>query len=444
MPFVIMSTMGRGKFSTNVIFLVVSAIFLFSSQGYATEATYEQHIAKGVSYMEEKDFRYAETEFVAALKERPGDFTATLYLGIAQNRLGDKETETTLKKALLMKPGDARTSLELGIYYFDAGAYGISGDYFRNAISAAPNSEISATAEQYLRATATGKTSRPWMLNVSVGGQYDTNVVLNGAEGALPQGISRKSDWRAVFYLNGRYDFLKTSRAEASVGYNLYQSFHAKLSDFDVSYHLFDLRATYTLSPQLSLRGIAAFEYSFIGGNDYDAAYSFSPALIISEGKGHSTEVAYIYKKSRFMNSDLFFDNSDRTGSNNLVGITQNIPLHPSVLAKVGYSHDVDSTRQQFWSYRGDKALIGLQFALPTSIYLDLYGEFYNKNYRGPFEAPGENRKDKTYTASLSATKMLSQNYSVTVGQVYARNKSNTPVFDYKRAITSLFVNARF
>jgi tetratricopeptide (TPR) repeat protein len=440
----IMSGMARGKSKPNIILSIVSFILLFASSGYAAGATYEQRIANGVSYMEAEDFRKAAAEFDSALKDRPGDFTATLYLGIAQSRLGDKESETTLKKALSAKPGDPRTSLELGIWYFNKAAYTISRDYFRNAVSAAPNTLISATAEEYLRVIAFEKTSRPWMLNVSLGGEYDSNVVLNGAEGALPQGISNKSDWSTVAYLKGRYDFLKNDRAEASVAYTLYQSLYAKLSDFDVSYHLLDLRATYALSPHFSVRGAGAFEYTFIGGNDYDAAYSLSPALVISEGNGYSTVVEYIYKKSRFMNSELFFNNSDRTGSDNLVGITQNMPLHRAVLARIGFSHDVDSTRQAFWSYRGDKALIGLQFALPRSIYLDLYGEYYHRNYRGPFEIPGEDRKDRTYTASISATRLLSEHYSATVGQVIARNKSNTPVFDYKRAVTGLFLNARF
>jgi hypothetical protein len=411
---------------------------------HATEATYEQQIARGVALTEAMNFRDAAAAFTSALRDRPDDFTATQYLGIAQSRAGDNEAEATLKKALSLKPGDSRTLLELGIWYFNKAAYGISRDYLRNAVSAAPNTEVSAMAEQYLRAIAFGKTSKPWMLNISLGGQYDSNVVLGETGGLLPQGITKKADWRAVAFLKGQYTFLTTERAEASVAYSLYQSVHASLSDFDVSYHLFDLKTTYALSQLLTLRGAASFEYTFMGGNDYDAAYTFSPAMVIAEGNGHSTVLEYAYKKSRFINSDLFFDNSDRTGSNNAVGITQNIPLYRSAAARVGYFHDVDTTRQQFWSYRGDKAFVGLQFECPKTIYLDLYGEYYHRNYKGPFEGTGDNRKDQTYTASLSVTKLLSQTYSVTLGETYVRNKSNTPDFDYKRAITGLFLNARF
>ena len=411
---------------------------------FASETAYEQHIAKGVSDIESKEYSSAIAEFESAIRDLPGDFTATLYLGIAQSRAGDREAEATLKKALAMKPGDARASLELGIFYFNRGMFSLAGDHLKGTIAAAPKTDLSAMAEKYLAVAPATGTGKAWSLNISLGTQYDSNVLLNGSESALPEGISNKSDWRAVAYLKGRYDLLKTNRLEGSVAYSLYQSFHARLSDFNVSYHLLDLRTTYALTSQVSLRGVYDFEYSFIGGNDYDSAHYLSPALIISEGNGLSTTVEYIYRKSHFMNSEFFANNAERSGSNNLIAVTQSIPLSPSAFGKVGYSHDVNATEEGFWSYRGDKLLAGLQLGLPMSIYLDLYGEYYQRTYRGAFQASGDNRKDKEYTASVSATKLLSQRYSISLGQVYTRNRSNTGVFDYKRAITSLFLNARF
>ncbi|MCL5422450.1 MAG: tetratricopeptide repeat protein, partial [Nitrospirae bacterium] len=181
----------KGGAIRNYTVVIMTAFFvLLSSFSYASETTYEQHIAKGVSDIEAKNYREAITEFESALKDSPGDFTTTLYLGIAQSRAGDNEAETTLKKALAMKPGDARASLELGIYYFNKAAYNTSADYFNRTIAAAPNTDLSAMAKEYLRVAALEGGAKPWMLNVSLGTQYDSNVVLNGAEGALPQGIS--------------------------------------------------------------------------------------------------------------------------------------------------------------------------------------------------------------------------------------------------------------
>lgn len=427
------------------IVVAIAALLLLSfSSSFASEATYEQHVAKGVLFMEERNYRAAKSEFESALSNVPGDFTATLYLGIAQSRSADRDAEATLKKALSLKPGDARAALETGIYYFNRGAYKTSVDYFNRALASAPEGDLSAVAKEYLQAAAYEGGTKPWTLNVAIGGQYDTNVILNATGGPLPEGISGKSDWRAVLYLKGRYDFVRTERTEASASYSLYQSLHARLSDFNVSDHLLDVRATYALFPRVSLRGVANLEYTFLGGNDYDSVYSLSPAVIVSEGNGFSTLIEYIYKKSHFINSDVFFNNSERSGPNNLIGITQDIPLCAALMAKVGYAHDVDSTGRDFWSYRGDKLLAVLQFTLPMSIYGELSGQYYHKNYKGPYQIPGDDREDRTYTASISFSKVLSQRFSITAGQLYERNKSNTPVFDYKRAITSLFLNARF
>jgi len=49
--------------------------------------------------------------------------------------------------------------------------------------------------------------------------------------------------------------------------------------------------------------------------------------VVLKEGGGFSTSVNYSWSKFHFMNSDLFVNNSDRTGFDNLVGITQSFTL---------------------------------------------------------------------------------------------------------------------
>ncbi len=437
-------TSGVGKILPAV--LIAFILLLGTSVSHASEASYERHIAKGVSDMESGDFRGAIEEFKAALKDKPEDRTATLYLGIAYSRSGSREAEATLKKAHQMDPSDSRANLELGISYFNIATYAEARSYFENAIKLAPGTELSAKAEEYLSRMREAGVARRWSVNASVGMQYDTNVILDPGVGPLPQGITGKSDWSGVIYLKGRYKVFSADSVESTVGYSLYQNLHTRLTDFNLSDHILDLNTTYRILPWLSVRGIYAFDYAFVGGNGYDLAHSIAPAVIIAEGKGFSTTIEYRYRKDHFFNSDLFSDNSDRNGSDNLIEISQDIPVHRLVTAHVAYSYDVDSTRKDFWHYTGNKVTAGLRVTLPCRIFANIDGEYYDQDYKGisPFSTSGISRKDRIYTASVSATKLLSDRYAITVGQQYIRDKSNIAEFDYKRALTSLFLNVRF
>lgn len=106
--------------------------------------------------------------------------------------------------------------------------------------------------------------------------------------------------------------------------------------------------------------------------------------------------------------------------------------------------HDVNATRDDFWHYRGDRGAVGLSFILPYKIFLNLDADYYVQKYNGKDPDTGTNRKDKTFTGAASVTKVLSDIFSVTLGQVYVNDDSNMAAFSYNRAITSLFISARF
>jgi hypothetical protein len=428
----------------HLIFPILLFLLAIQNTCHATDGLYEQHIARGISDIEADKFKDAAEEFNAALREKPDDPTATLYLGIALSRSGDREAEAVLKRALSMNPQEPRTNLEIGIHYFGRGLYDEARDYFENTIKLSPDTDLSRRAEEYLRFIERKVAPKRWGLNISIGGQYDSNVVLNTEDSPLPQGISDESDWRGVLYLKGRYSMVTHEKGEGSIGYSLYQSLHSELHDFNITQHLAELRGRYGISPILDLRGAYSFEYVYVGGYDYDFAHSITPSIAIMEGKGFSTIVEYRYRDSHFMDSDLFANNSERTGVNNLIGITQNIPLRPSISARVGYTHDEDSTRKEYWDYKGDKGFMGVRFSMPYRVLLDIYGEYYRKGYEGVNPISGSKRRDTIQTYSASATKAFTERHSMTMGYSYIDNDSNLDIYTYKRGITSLFLNARF
>jgi tetratricopeptide (TPR) repeat protein len=426
-------------------FIFSISIFLLSTAYAETiDSAYEIALAKAVNKIESDDFGGAIQILQDILKTKPEDELATLYLGIALSRSGDREAEGVLKKALLLNPENPRTNLELGIYYYQKGTIDEARDYFDNTIQLASDSVYAAKALEYLKLVKEERIEKRWSVDWSVGGLYDSNVVLGSGDNPLPEGITRRSDWAAVFYLKGKYNLFSQRKLQGSAAYSFYQSFYNKLADFNVTSNQFDLRLAYHVSPNLILKGEYWFEYVLVGGNTYDYAHNLSPILVIVEGGGFSTEFHYIYRDANYKDSELFQENSLREGFNNLFKITQNVPLSDVAILQVGYAHDVDNAQVDYWSYRGNKGLAEIKINLPYRIYIDLYGDYYDKDYRGIYPGTGTERHDKIWTGTFSGTKFLSDRFSVSLGVYYTKDDSNIEFFDYDRTMPSLFVNVRF
>ncbi len=423
---------------------VISIFLISAAQAETIDSAYEVAIAKAVSKIESEDFDGAMKILQDVLQTKPEDERATLYLGIALSRSGHRDAEGILKKALLLNPHNPRTSLELGIYYYKRGTLNEARDYFDNTIQLAPDSDYAKTAVEYLKLAKKEGVAKRWSVDWSVGGMYDSNVVLGSGDNPLPEGITRRSDWAGVFYLKGKYNLFSERKLKGSAAYSFYQSFYNKLADFNVTSNTFDIRLAYHVTQNLILKGEYWFDYVLVGGNTYNYAHNLSPILVIVEGEGFATELHYIYRKAEFKDADLFQDNSLRTGFNNLFKIIQNVPLSDIAILRVGYAHDVDNAQADYWSYKGNKGLAELKFRLPYRIFVDICGDYYDKDYDGIYPGTGTERHDKIWTGTFSGTKFLSDRFSLSLGVYYTDNDSNIDFFDYDRIIPSLYVNVRF
>ena len=423
---------------------IISILLMSSVHAETIDSAYEIAIAKAVSKIESEDFEGATEILQDILKTNPEDERATLYLGIALSRAGHRDAEGALKKALLLNPHNPRTSLELGIYYYNRGAFNEARDYFDNTIQLAPDSAYAKTAVEYLKLSKGERVAKRWAVNWSVGGMYDSNVVLGSGDNPLPEGITRKSDWAAVFYLKAQYSLFSQRKMKGSAAYSFYQSFYEELSDFNVTSNKFDLRLAYHVSENLILKGDYWFDYVLVGENTYNYAHNLSPILVIVEGGGFSTEFHYIYRNAHYKDGDYFQDNSLRTGPNDLFKIIQSVPLSDVAILRVGYSHELQNAEVNYWSYRGNKGFAEIKITLPYRIYIDIFGDYYDKDYRDIYPGTGIERHDKIWSGTFSGTKFLSDRFSLSLGLHYTDNSSNIELFDYERIIPSLFVNVRF
>jgi hypothetical protein len=328
------------------------------------------------------------------------------------------------------------------MHYFDKDVSDEAVDYFEQVVQVAPESELAQKSREFLQKIEASKREKEWELAIYAGGQYDSNVILNGNTIPLPAGYSRKSDWSGIVNLRGSLTPIRTANLDAGISYSFYQSLHSSLKSFDITQHLVEVSASHDFSSALQLKGTYSFEAVLLDGNEYDFAQSLAPSLILKSGLG-TTTLDYRYRNVSYRNSQLFQTNSDRTGDNNLMGITHMYPVTESIAALAMYTYDIESTRVSEWDYHGNRVLAGLRSVLPFGL-VGISGEVYWKDYGGIDPAFLDTRHDTQYTASLSFTHIFSPRYNLTLSEVYSYNVSNIPEFEYKRSITSLLFNARF
>ncbi|MEW6586107.1 MAG: tetratricopeptide repeat protein [Nitrospirota bacterium] len=418
--------------------------FLFSTNAFAEETpAYELHISKGILALDTKEYSRAMEEFTAALKVKPDDPTANLYLGIAHYRSGkERDGERFLKKALSIDPRSPRTNLELGILYYNRGLWDESRDFMETAKSLDPGTEVATAAENYLKEMGKKEAAvkaKDWALSLTAGAQYDSNVILEPSDGTLPQGISNKHDWRAVLYFDGHYTPAISGKLRLGPTYSFYQSIHAELHDFNVQQYLPGVMASFSLNKYLFFRTDYSYEYTTVGGSGYLSAHSVAPVLTIAEGRGFFTLLRYQYQNKDFKDSELFANNSERDGSNNLFGIIQYVPAG-IVTIRLSYAYDVDDTDKIHWAYKGHSGECSLSADFGEGWKTDLTGQYYRKDYRGDYPGTGTKRTDELKTFSVNLTKTMNKWLDITAGWLYEQDDSNIDIFEYERNITTFLL----
>ncbi|TAN40071.1 MAG: hypothetical protein EPN25_09195 [Nitrospirae bacterium] len=424
--------------------LLLMLVIILSPESYAADGGYDAFMARGRVLLEENKFDLSAAEFRKAVRERPEDPAAHLHLGISLGRSGNREAETHLMKALILDPSDQKTNLELGVYYFNRQVFAEARDYFENALEMARGTSSAAAAEEYLRRLDAKAGDKRWSLGISAGGQYDSNVIVNPAGSPLPEGITGKSDWKALLSVNGRFDLIKRENSTVSAGYSFYGTLNSRLHDYDIMQHVADLSADHKILPSLTFTGAYKFEYVLVGGQDYDSSHTIRPSLALSYGRGFQTELFYGFKYTGFKDSELFEGNSDRSGQNHLAGVTQTIPIGEKIKGEVGYAFDRDLAKDDSWRYYGNKGFASLNIDLPYRIFVNLYGEYYHKRYDGINPASDLPRRDEAWTYSASATRFISETAGVTLAETYIHNGSNIDTYRYDRSLTTILLHVRF
>ena len=421
--------------------LVVIGLVALVQSAAALEPT---SVPDGCLLVRKGDYAGAIPLLSAQLQAVPDDHHAELCLGMALSRQGEKSAGHHLKRALFNNPEDPVIHLELGRYFYEQQIPEEAEDFFRDAVSLAPQSPAAKEATVYLRKLNVVESSKAWKILVRGGIQYDSNVILNGENQPLPAAYSGEADSSVIGTFKALYSPIIAPGRRVSLGYSLYQSLHAKLDDFDITQNLLEVSGEQAVTPNLFIRGLYTFEYLHLGGDAYDQSHRLSPETQWKSERFGSTLLRYALSSTRYKATSRFPDNPDRDGRNHQGAVTHYYPVASSWLLFASYMREVERVEVGKYSFDGNRVTAGTRVKLPANSVADISADHDVRSYRGRDPVFSKTRRDSRTTLSATLSKGLGKSIGLSAGVAYTQNFSNIDPYDYKRFLTSLFLTAEF
>jgi tetratricopeptide (TPR) repeat protein len=439
-------------------------------------------------YHQEK-YQEALSHLKAAQLQLPNDPLVYYFQGLTYIRLGayDK-ADAPLTKAIQLSPDLVPEGhYQRGVAQYGLGRYDEAAAEFEAAIAAEPNSELAQAARVYLtqiregtqgterrrldptqpRIPAPAAVQKRWDLSFSVSPQYDSNVVILPLGVQPPggsSGISQKSDYRTVFTGRGEYRPLQTDNWTVGTAYGFYQSFHHKLSGFDVQDHTPSVYVQHRYG-RFQSRMDYLFDYVTVGRDPFLVSHALRPVFSVREGDNWFTQLQLGYQNKDFKD-DRFALNSTRDGKNWLIGVSQFYHFAENAgVVRVGYIYDTDRTgggspsvafapSNADWAYTGHRFSTGLRLPPVWTLTPDFTFDYYRQNYDNPnffsvdpnnFSQGGRTvRHDNIYIVTAGVSRPIAQRIFLGLQYSYTRDVANIPLFNYERMVYSLTLSGSF
>ena len=175
---------------------------------------------------------------------------AQLMIGVVQLRLGDMDAAVeSLRAAAIGDPGvavDAR--FYEGVAERRRGRDEVAREHFEWVVRAAPSSPFGVEAQRFL-SLGGGFRERPWVVYVSMGFDYDSNVTLetDEQESRADQTLPDPEDGSFHLRAGGRYRLWGNDDTALTFGYEFFQRLYFDLNEYNLQGHRPGLRLTHRM-----------------------------------------------------------------------------------------------------------------------------------------------------------------------------------------------------
>lgn len=422
-----------------VIQSVLLCVLILLAAGAALAA---DSLEMGRQAYDKGDYKKAAGLLKEAVAANPESFEANLYLGKALLRRNDKHAETYLLRALYIQPESAEANLELGKFYMSDKARAEARDYFDEVMYSHPGTSQASEAAKLLDEAKKPAARADQNYSISLGEQYDDNVSVIADDGALPENVSSKADWRAVLTAKGGFKSSISDKTSMSGAVSLYKSEHQDLGTYDLMSGSAGLGIQRKSSDSLTYGIRYTFDYSVLDQDPYSQAHKIRPWLIYYQAEDMFTSIAYRAAYTDYKNSRTYADNSERSAYTNRLIIDQLLPIVKDVYLVAGYEGEAAQADQESQDYMRHKGSLSLVTMLPWQITGTIGGSMSIKSFDGTTEST--ERVDKPWTASLSLKKKVTNSIAVSADYEYVNQHSTIDSYRYDRSVSGISLEARF
>ncbi|MGE3536700.1 MAG: tetratricopeptide repeat protein [Candidatus Tectimicrobiota bacterium] len=424
-----------------------------------------QYIPYHLGFAYFQDERYAEAlpQFQRAARFDPRNAATQYYTGVSLYQLKRyEEALAPFERVPQLDPALAISAQYYsGLTLFELERDAQARSAFEAARAADPDSTIGRNAQQYLETLqARERERRIWQVEGNVSLQFDDNVILEPNDIA----ISRRADGRVLLGATGRLTPWRTPTWQLGAEYNLYQSVHFTLHDFDIRTHVFGIAGRYKLAP-LTLRATLNYAHTSLDNDRFSEALAVQPSLTWQASDTLFTTVSLPFRVEDYF-SDVTPGQARavrrRDGWNLRPGIDQYWLFNQKrSYARLGYKFEVQQSQGSDWDYTAHEISLGAQTPLWLGLTLDVNAAYNRYAYRnrhsfdccldatrgvfGILEASDTRKRfDERYTISLALSRDLNAYLTVSAGYIHITNQANLLFFDYHRNIATLALSGRY
>ena len=337
--------------------------------------------------------------------------------------------QTSLAMARQEKYSDARRALE-------------------QAISFNPTSREADFAQRYVDAIDNRlKELKPLRIRLGASFDYDSNVSLTpgnvAAANIIPAG---KGD--AVFsqFGNFEYEFFPTGPYGLMASYNLFMTWHPRLTLYDVLSHTFGVTPSYR-TPNGMFWLPFRFNYTDLDSNKYWTAFNLTPTYLhmIKPDIGLETTIRWARNYSWWLQP---FPQDNRS-SNNIGGTVGTYYFFKKqqgyLQARVGYEYY--GAYGTNWTSSIYSLLLSALYPVTDKLRLNPSLELIYQPYDHPWfnGVDYQNKRlDEIMVLGFQVLYKVHKNFDVNLHYYYIKDHSNTPLYNYDRQIAGLLFEYRY